>query len=36
MGFGNSDNDCDEDEEIFFNIFLDNILWNFIDVYNNV
>ena len=34
-GLGNSDNDCDEDEEISPNTFLDNTLRNLIDAYNN-
>lgn len=32
---GNSDNDCDEDEEISPNTFLDNTLRNLIDAYDN-
>ena len=32
---GNSDNDCDEDEEISPNTFSDNTLRNLIDAYNN-
>ena len=34
-GLGNSDNDCDEDEEITPNTFSDNTLRNLIDAYNN-
>ena len=34
-GLGNSDNDCDEDEEISPNTFSDNTLRNLIDAYNN-
>ena len=35
MGLGNSDNDCNEDEEISPNTFSDNTLRNLIDAYNN-
>ena len=34
-GLGNSDNDCDDDEEISPNTFSDNTLRNLIDAYNN-
>ena len=34
-GLGNSDNDCDEDEEISPNTFSDNTLRNLIDAYNH-
>ena len=34
-GLGNSDNDCDEDEEISPNTFSDNTSRNLIDAYNN-
>ena len=34
-GLGNSNNDCDEDEEISPNTFSDNTLRNLIDAYNN-
>ena len=34
-GLGNSNNDCDEDEEISPNTFSDNALRNLIDAYNN-